>query len=81
MSMTTHLKQKGLVLHQEFLIPTSSHPMLPFRLMRIISEMLHHYWKDLLTNRHFMTLTFQNGLLTRIGIIFSQIWMKLMRIW
>ena len=57
MSMTTHLKQKGLVLHQECSIPRSSNPMLPFRLMRIIFEMLHHYWKDLLTNRHFMTLT------------------------
>ena len=30
---------------------------------------------------HFMTLKFHNGLLTRIGIIFSPIWMKLMRIW
>ena len=56
-------------------------PMMPFSFMRIISEMLHHYWKDLLTNHHFMTLTFQNGLLTRIGISFSPIWMKLMRIW
>ena len=27
-----------------------------------------------------MTLKFHNGLLTRIGIIFSPIWMKLMRI-
>ena len=52
-----------------------------FSLMRIISEMLHHYWKDLLTNRHFMTLTFRNGLLTRIGITFYLIWMKLMIIW
>ena len=60
---------------------TSSDPMLPFRLMRIISEMLHHYWKDLLINPHFMTLTFQNGLPIRIGITFSSIWMKLMRIW
>ena len=81
MSMTTHLKQKGLVLHQERSIPTSSNPMLPFRLIRIIYEMLHHYWKDLLTNRHFMTLTFENGLPIRIGITFSLIWMKLMRIW
>ena len=81
MSMTSHLKQKGLVPHQECLIPTSSDPMLPFRLMRIISEMLHHYWKDLLINFHFMTLKFHNGLLTRIGIVFSSIWMKLIRIW
>ena len=81
MSMTTHLKQKGLDLHQECSIPISLDPMLPFRLIRIISEMLHHYWKDLFTNRHFMTLTFQNGLPTRIGITFSPIWMKLMRIW
>ena len=44
--------------------------MLPFRLMRIISKMLHHYWKDLLINFHFMTLEFLNGLLTRIEIIF-----------
>ena len=36
-------KKKGLVLHQECAIPTSSDPMLPFRLMRIISKMLHHY--------------------------------------
>ena len=43
MSMISHLKQKGLVPHQEYLIPTSLDPMLPFRLMRIISEMLHHY--------------------------------------
>ena len=44
--------------------------MLLFRLMRIIFEMLHHYWKDLLINFHFMTLKFLNGLLTRIEIIF-----------
>ena len=80
MSMTSHLKQKGLVPHQECSIPTSLDPILPFRLLRIISEMLHHYWKDLLINCHFMTLKFHNGLLTRIGIIFSPIWMKLMRI-
>ena len=77
----SHLNQKGLVPHQECSIPTSSNPMLPFRLMKIISEMLHHYQKDLLINFHFMTLKFHNGLLTRIGIIFSPIWMKLMRIW
>ena len=43
MLMTTHLKQKGLVLHKKDLIPTNSDPMLPFSLMRIISKMLHHY--------------------------------------
>ena len=53
--------------------PNNSDPMQPFRLMRIISEMLHHYLKDLLINFHFMTLKFNNGLLTRIGIIFSPI--------
>ena len=73
MSMTSHLKQKGLVPDQECSIPTSLDPMLPFKLMRIISEMLHHYWKDLLINCHFMTLKFHNGLLTRIGIFFSPI--------
>ena len=71
MSMTSHLKQKGLVPHQECSTPPSSDPILPFRLMRIISEMLHHYWKDLLINRHFMKLTFHNGLPIRIGITFS----------
>ena len=32
-------------------------------------------------DQSFMTLTFRNGLLTRIGITFSLIWMTLMRIW
>ena len=32
-------KKKGLLPHQECSIPTSSDPMLPFKLMRIISEM------------------------------------------
>ena len=30
---------------------------------------------------HFMTLTFRNSLLTRIGITFSLIWMTRMKIW
>ena len=46
-------KTKRTVHHQECSIPKSSDPMLPFRLMRIISEMLHHYRKDLLINCHF----------------------------
>ena len=45
--MISHLKQKGLVPYQECSIPTSLDPILPFRLMRIISGMLHHYWKRL----------------------------------
>ena len=32
-----------LVLHQKGSTPTSSDPMLPFSLMRIIFEMLHSY--------------------------------------
>ena len=81
MLMTSHLDKKGLVHHQECSIPTSLDPMLPFRLMRITSEMLHHYLRGLLINCHFLTLTSQNSLPTRIGITFSPTLMTLMTIW
>lgn len=81
MLMTSHLEQKGLVHHQECLIPTSSDLVLPFRLMRITSEMLHLYLRGLLINRHFLTATSQNGLPTRIGITFFPTLMSLIRIW
>ena len=32
-------------------------------------------------DQSFMTLTFRNGLLTRIGITFSLIWMTHMKVW
>ena len=81
MSMNHHLDQRGPVHHQAYSTQTSFDPMLPFRHMRSISELLHHYLKGLLINLRCSIPTFLNALRSKTGIIFSLILMMLMRIW
>ena len=81
MLITSPQGQRELDHWPEFLILTSSDPMMHFRTMRTILEMLRCWLKGLLIRRLFLKHKSLNGLPPRIGTIFFPTLMMHTRTW